>query len=201
MIAVGFNGSPVKGSNCEILLKKVLEGAESEDCTTAYFHLNDLDILACQSCGESPYPGDCFFHDGMDEIYRYLIEADIIVTSSPVYFDSVSTQLKSMIDRCNCFRPAIFPKEGEEEPERVKFLHRDFKHRKGLIILSGGQRQKFACARTVIKSLFEWLNIEYAGELNTRGSSLKKGIVIENESLMQEAFQIGKYLASQRPSD
>jgi hypothetical protein len=77
----------------------------------------------------------------------------------------------------------------------VKFLDRGFKKRKGVIILSGGQRQKFDCARTVIKGFFKWINIEFAGEIDMRGNSLRAGLAAERPELLEEAYALGKMLA------
>jgi len=195
MMTIGLNASPVVGSSCEMLVRRVLEGAASAGSKTLMFNLNDLDILPCQSCGESPYPMNCFYNDSMDEIYKWLIEGDIIVFGSPVYFDTVSAQAKLLIDRCNCLRPAIFPTGSESSPEGVKFLDRGLKKRKGVIILSGGQRQKFDCARTVIKGFFKWINIVFAGEIDMRGNSLRAGLAAERPELLEEAYALGKMLA------
>ena len=197
MIAVGLNGSPVIGGSCEILLKKVLGGAASTGCDTVYFDINKAGITPCLACGKSPYPDNCFFDDGIENLYRYIIDSDIIIFASPVYFDTVSAQTKLLIDRCNCLKPAIFPKGGEPEPTKVNFLDRRFKKRKGVIILSGGQRQKFNCARTVIKGFFKWVNIDFAGEIEIRSGSLKKGLASERDDLLETAFKMGEKLACQ----
>ncbi|MBD3170518.1 MAG: hypothetical protein GF307_13620 [candidate division Zixibacteria bacterium] len=194
MIITAFNGSPVKDGNCEIIIKQVLAAAQSLGAEANNYHLNDFPILPCQSCGESPYPEYCFFDGGLQKMYRDLLESDVIIFASPVHFDTVSAQSKLFIDRCNCIRPAIFPDDLNDEPDEVQFLKRDLRGRKGIIILSGGQRQKFHCARTVIKGFFKWTGIEFYDEIDIRSSTLRKGVVIENDELMEKAYELGRGL-------
>lgn len=191
MMALGLNCSPVSGGNCEILIKETLRGAALSGAEVHYIDVNKLTILPCQSCGESPYPDYCFFDTGMKDIYYRLIHSDLIVFASPIYFDTVSAQAKLLIDRSNCLRPAIFPEDDSDPDQPVVFMDRGFKKRKGIILLSGGQRQKFDCARTVIKGFFKWIGIEFAGEVDARSGSWKKGVVRDQKDLMDKAFNLG----------
>lgn len=201
MITLGLNASPVMDGNCGILVKNLLAGASSKGSQAIHYDLNEFDIIPCQSCGVSPYPAYCFFQDAMTEIYRILIEADLVVFGSPVYFDTVSAQAKLFIDRCNCLKPAIFPESQEKPSDRVKFRDLDLKKRKGVIVLAGGERQKFDCASTVIKGFFKWVGIEFAGQIEARNKSLKKGTVNQQPELLKSAFDLGADLAEKIQRD
>lgn len=52
---------------------------------------------ACYHCSNNN--GKCVFKDDMEEILEKMIQADVIVLASPVYFYSISAQLKALIDR------------------------------------------------------------------------------------------------------
>lgn len=52
---------------------------------------------ACYSCRE--HGGQCIFKDDMAEILQAMIDADVLVLASPVYFYSIDAQLKAVIDR------------------------------------------------------------------------------------------------------
>jgi multimeric flavodoxin WrbA len=52
---------------------------------------------ACYYCQKSG--GECAIRDDMGEILRKMIDADVILLSSPVYFYSIGAQLKAVIDR------------------------------------------------------------------------------------------------------
>ncbi|MFR6399461.1 flavodoxin family protein [Ruminococcus sp.] len=51
----------------------------------------------CYYCRKSG--GVCFIQDDMAEILQKMIDADVIVLASPVYFYSIDAQLKALIDR------------------------------------------------------------------------------------------------------
>lgn len=57
----------------------------------------DYQLKACYACMETH---SCVIKDDMEIVFSKLVEADIIVLASPVYFYSVSAQNKAMIDRC-----------------------------------------------------------------------------------------------------
>ncbi|MBD3232252.1 MAG: hypothetical protein GF315_00865 [candidate division Zixibacteria bacterium] len=195
MITLGLNASPIIDGNCDILVKNVLAGASLNGSQAIHYDLNEFDIIPCQSCGVSPYPAYCFFQDAMTEIYRILIEADLVVFGSPIYFDTVSAQAKLFIDRCNCLKPAIFPESEEKLSDRVKFGDLGLKRRKGVIVLAGGERQKFDCASTVVKGFFKWIGIEFVEQIEARNNSLKKGTVNQQPGLLKSAFDLGAGLA------
>jgi multimeric flavodoxin WrbA len=48
----------------------------------------------------------------MKQIYDALETSDVIVLGSPVYFDTVSAQVKLMIDRSNCLMPYVRKADG-----------------------------------------------------------------------------------------
>lgn len=43
--------------------------------------------------------GDCVLKDDFHEVRRHIIESDIIVFSTPLYYFGFSAQLKTLIDR------------------------------------------------------------------------------------------------------
>ncbi len=102
MKAVAINGSPRKGGNTEILLKKVLESLESSGWTTELIQVGGKHIrgcVACYKCFENKdmkcFRKDDIFNDCMEK----LLEADAMIFGSPTYFTDVSAELKALIDR------------------------------------------------------------------------------------------------------
>jgi len=181
---LGLSGSPVHSGSTEILVKEILRGAESRGAVSDYIRLNELDIMPCQACGQSPEDGYCFFNDGMDIIYEKFDACDCIVVGSPIYFDSVSAQTKLFIDRTNCFR-AIAPDEEKT------FLQRIEKRRRGAMVLVGGEREKYECARRVIGGFFVWANIESVGLVHFAYDGMEKGVVADHPEKLTEAFDLG----------
>ncbi len=184
---LGICGSPIRDGSTDILVREVLRGAQSRGAAIDYIFLNDLQIMPCQACGKSPDEGYCFFHDGMDSVYEKFEWCDAIVVGSPIYFDSVSAQTKLFVDRTNCFR-AMTP-DGPE-----KFAVRITKKRRGVIVLVGGEREKYEPARRVIGGFFVWAGITPSGLITFTHDSFEKGAVAGNEAVLSKAFEAGMAL-------
>lgn len=183
---IAFNGSPVKESNTDILTQEVLKGADETGMAGEHIYLNDMTITPCQSCGESPGDKLCFFEDDLFPHLRTFADSDIIIVSSPVYFDTVSAQTKLFIDRCNCFKPL----EGYDSGD-FKFRNLDLKPKLGIIILVGGEREKFQHALTVIKGFMIWTGVEFYEQILYPHSDYVQGGVKNRPEILQKAYSIG----------
>ena len=98
---VVLNGSPRKNGNTSALVRAFIEGAESVGNTVTEFLLDRMDIHGCKGCfcgGKNP-ESPCVQKDDMDKIYPAYREADIVVLASPLYYWTISGQLKCAFDR------------------------------------------------------------------------------------------------------
>ena len=100
MKILGVVGSPRKGGNTEILMKEVLEEAHRAGCVTEMFRMSEKQVAPCDACAACFQIGSCVLQDDMQELYSMFDAADGIIFGSPVYFGSVSAQLKAVMDRC-----------------------------------------------------------------------------------------------------
>ncbi|MGA2367401.1 MAG: flavodoxin family protein [Dehalococcoidia bacterium] len=103
MKLIGICGSPRNG-NTEWILKRLHAMAVSSGITSDLILLRKQDIKACTGClscekGGKERKGICSIKDDMQDIYPRLLEADIIVYGTPVYFEMLSGLLKNFIDR------------------------------------------------------------------------------------------------------
>ena len=95
-----LSGSPRKNGNTDKLVAAFREGAESTGNTIALFRVADMKIGACRACEYCfKNNGNCIQKDDMAQIIEVVKKADAIVWASPVYYYSVSAQLKLAIDR------------------------------------------------------------------------------------------------------
>lgn len=71
--------------------------------------LREQRITPCTGCGICDSPGSqCIQKDDMPMILEKMIRADVLVMATPVYFYSVSGQMKSFIDRtCSRYKELI----------------------------------------------------------------------------------------------
>ncbi|HEY3426810.1 MAG TPA: flavodoxin family protein [Negativicutes bacterium] len=101
---VGISGSPVKGGNTDVLLEKTLKEIESDDVVTEFIGLAQKQIGGCIHCNwctrKQTEEKLCALKDDMDAIYLKLLEADVILLATPVYFGRLSGPLADLIDRC-----------------------------------------------------------------------------------------------------
>lgn len=94
--------SPRKNGNCDLLCSQLLKGAREGGNETDSVFLEDLALRPCRACYACRESGRCIQKDRGSEVMRKLAEADVIVLASPVYFYSVSAQMKTLIDRTLC---------------------------------------------------------------------------------------------------
>ncbi len=181
------NGSPRHGSSTEILAGQFELGFRSviADAEVVNVRLNDLDIIPCQSCGVDPRPLLCIYKDELYPYLEHLREADFVLLASPIHFDTVSSQMKLFIDRCNCFRPPKF------EKGRAVFDNTGILSSKGAYILVGGEREKYDAAERVIGGFFIWCGITKSGRLTYSHSEDRLGSVRHDKAKLDECFGFG----------
>lgn len=95
-----LSGSPRKNGNSDLLCGQFAKGALEAGHRVEKIRVGEKRIapcLACYHCRRNA--GACVHQDDMDEILQKMIDADVIVLASPVYFYSINAQLKAVIDR------------------------------------------------------------------------------------------------------
>jgi multimeric flavodoxin WrbA len=101
-MVLGIAGSPVKNGNTEILIKGALNAAKKERVDTEFVSLANKKIEPCnlQTCKDACGKGkECPIKDDAKNIINKMINADAVIIGSPVYFRTVSAQLKVLMDR------------------------------------------------------------------------------------------------------
>jgi multimeric flavodoxin WrbA len=98
---VGVNGSPNVNGNTGYLVTKVLEGAQSSKAETTLLQLGRMRVgpcVACMSCKRKTV-GVCAVKDDMRRFYAEAHRLRGLVIGTPIYFDHISAQLKTFMDR------------------------------------------------------------------------------------------------------
>ena len=190
MRILGISGSPVKNGNVDLLVQQVIKGVKSKRVKAEILYLDRMNISPCKSCSKNPEPEFCMIKDDMDIIYDKLKKSDALVLGSPIYFDTISAQMKLFLDRCNCLTPLV------KKNNRYYFKSRLKRKRKGVIILVAGEKQRFDYALSTLKGFFIWANIKFVDKILYAHSFFEKGKVKEDKKIMQKAFDLGKKLWS-----
>ena len=95
-----LNSSPRKGGNSDVLCQQFAKGAEEAGHQVEKIDLREKKLSPCLACYACMKEHICAIRDDMAGIFTQMQQADVIVLSSPVYFYSLSAQLKMLIDRC-----------------------------------------------------------------------------------------------------
>jgi multimeric flavodoxin WrbA len=102
MKAVAINGSPRKGGNTEILLKKALAPLAVAGWETEFIQLGGAPIRGCRACYHCFDTKDsrCGQKDDFfNQCFAKMVAADAILLGSPTYFTDVSAEMKALSDR------------------------------------------------------------------------------------------------------
>ena len=169
-----ISGSPRKGGNTELLAEAFAKGAAKhhhvEIVSVRDYKVNPC--LGCNACFKSE-ANTCAQKDDMTVIYEKMSKADMLVIASPVYFYSISAQLKAVIDR---FHNPI----------------RDTFHIKKMAILLVGAAslpELFDAILTEYNLCLKFFDIEDAGKVLVRGVKDKGDI--NNTDALNEAYTLG----------
>lgn len=189
MKVLGIMGSPRIRSNTDLLLDEVLKGAQSQGAEVEKIVVDKLNISPCKEYLGCYKDGNCVIRDDMDDIYPKLVDADVVVVASPMFFYGLSAQLKALVDRCQALWARSYVlKQSLQGSER-----------KGAFIAVGATSgdKLFDGATLVVKYFFQAIGVDYADELLIRGVD-KRGEIKEHPTALSEAFDLGKRLAGSK---
>ncbi len=95
-----LSGSPRKGGNSDLLCDEFLRGAQEAGHDVEKVRVAEKKIAPCSGCCYCQnHDGACAHRDDMADLLQKMIDADVLVLASPVYFYSINAQLKAVIDR------------------------------------------------------------------------------------------------------
>lgn len=173
-----LNGSPRKKGNTSALAKAFIEGAESSGNTVTEFFLGDMDIHGCKGCwgGHSSKDCPCVQHDDMNQIYPAVKDCDVIVLASPLYYWTMSGQLRTALDRLFALE------EGDGNLLRG--------HDRASALLMAAEGHGFEDAVTYFDHLMGHLRWKNLGHV-LAGGNCDVGD-IEGKPELQQAYDLGK---------
>lgn len=94
-----LSGSPRKSGNSDLLCDAFLKGAKEAGHNVEKIRVQEKKVGYCMACYACRNTGICAIQDDMADILQKMIDCDVLVLSSPVYFYSIDAQLKAVIDR------------------------------------------------------------------------------------------------------
>lgn len=95
-----LSGSPRKGGNSDTLCDEFMRGAKEAGNDVEKIRVSEKKIGFCRGCYYCQKSGGvCAVKDDMADVLQKIIDADVLLLASPVYFYSIDAQLKAVIDR------------------------------------------------------------------------------------------------------
>lgn len=170
-----LSSSPRRNGNSDTLCDEFMRGAIENGHKAEKIFLGDKTIHYCTGCSTcSLYNKPCPQKDDAAGIIEKMIAADVIVMATPVYFYTMSAQMKTLIDRCCARYVEIADKEfyfivTAAEGDRRKMLR----------TIDTFQGFLDCLENPVIKGTVFGLGVWHKGE-------------IQGNPALQEAYEMGK---------
>lgn len=188
MKVLGIMGSPRVKGNSDILLTQALAGAREAGAKVEKVILDRKHIAGCKDCRKCNKTGVCVIQDDMPEIQKKILDAHAIIHSVPVYFWSMTAQMKAYLDRWCVFFDADW------NWQKAYYSKMQGK-RIGLITVCGDPNVHTADPIVhSFQSTAEMTQMHWLGAVMT--SAAEKGEIANNEKALREAFELGKKAAT-----
>ena len=169
-----FVGSVRKNGNTELLAKAFADGAKEQN-EVEIISVADYKVHPCIGCNRCFVNENhaCCQKDDMELIYQKVMDADMLVLASPVYFYGISAQLKTIIDRFH-------------NPVRD-----EFRVKKLALLLVGAASlpELFDSIKMQYQLVLNFFHLEDAGMVLVRG--VKEIGDIKEHPALQEAYDLG----------
>ena len=164
-------------SNSESLAKSFVDGAKDSGNEVKYISLKNKDIRFCIGCLACQKTGHCVIKDDVVDIMNSVLEADVVVWATPVYYYEMSGQMKTLIDRLN----PMFSKD-------YKFT--------GVYLLATAAEEGDEVFEKVITGLNGW--IDCFEKTSIKGTVFCGGVsdggAISDNSKLKEAYNMGSHV-------
>lgn len=169
-----LSGSPRKGGNSDLLCDEFMRGAKEAGHQVEKIRVQEKKVACCIACYACRNTGVCAIKDDMAEVIQKMIDCDVMVLASPVYFYSVDAQLKAVIDRSVCRWTEV-------------------KNKEMYYIMTAADEEKTSMETTLAC---------FRGYADCVEGAVEKGVIygtgvyeageVKEKAVMQEAYQMGK---------
>jgi multimeric flavodoxin WrbA len=175
-----FNGSPRRNGNTSTLIKECVRAIKDSGKNAEIFFLNDMTIKPCQFCDwcKDNNALSCVEEDDMHELYPKLLESDVLIFAAPIFWFTISAQMKLFIDRLYAFHG----KDG------FALTHKKI----GTILVYGDSDVETSGVNNAIaamKDAISYMKSENIGIVH--GTAHKIGDAEKNTELMAKAYNLG----------
>ena len=177
MKIVVLQGSPNKKGSTFILADCFRQGAEDAGHTVEMIDVAHAKIHPCTGCIHCGYEGPCVQKDDVESIRKKILDGDMLVFATPLYYYGMSAQLKILIDRFCAFNSSM-----------------QRKHMKSalLTVAWNSDSWTFGALEGHYKTLVQYLNLTDMGMVLGYGCGTPS--MTEHSKYPQQAYQLGNRL-------
>lgn len=106
-----LEGSPHKKGSSNLLAENFIKGAEEAGHKVTVFDAGHADIHPCLGCEVCGMSGPCCQKDDMEALRELVLNSDMVVFVTPLYYFGMSAQIKMVIDRFYSFNGELMEKK------------------------------------------------------------------------------------------
>lgn len=177
MKIIVLQGSPNKNGSTHLLAQSFKDGAESAGHTVETIDVAHANIHPCIGCVHCGYEGPCVQKDDVAVIRTKLLNADMVVFATPLYYYGMSAQLKTLIDRFCAFNSSLTRKRMKSALLAVAWNSDDW---------------TFEALQAHYKTIVRYLDFEDKAMILGGGCGTPS--MTKNSIYIKQAYELGKSL-------
>lgn len=170
-------GSPNKRGSTSLLVDAFSRGAKEKGHLVEVLDICHMDIRPCNGCVACGYEGPCVQKDEMGKVRSCLLDADMVVFATPLYYYGFSAQLKIVIDRFCAFNSSLTRKHMKSSLLAVAWNADDW---------------TFKALEAHYGTLVDYLDLEDMGVVLGRGCGTPS--MTARTRYIDEAYDLGRSL-------
>ncbi len=183
---IAINGSHrAENGFSQVIMDKFLDGAKSAGADCTVFYPSKMKIEHCKACHKCilKTPGKCFINDEMSSVIKMIEEADLLLFVAPVYFDTMTSHMKKLMERFMPFLGPVFEyKNNRTFHKPLKKMNLNVVN----ILLSGNpERESLNSISGTLKRIVKNMEWNFINELFFTSSHL----TVSNPELLEEQFK------------
>ncbi len=148
-----INGSPRRNKNCGKIIENITKKFDENNIKYEVVNIYKMNIDYCTACGYCERTGKCVIKDDMTPLYTDFDNSKGTIVVSPMFFQSISTKVKTLVDRTQVFYSSKYILKKPSIDTK--------KERRGMFIAVGGQpkyENQFLGGQLVMDLFFKCIN-------------------------------------------
>ena len=150
-----INGSPRRSKNCSKIIENITKKLDENNIAYEVENIYKMNIDYCTACGYCERTGKCVIKDDMTHLYKDFDNSLGTIVVSPMFFQSISTKVKTVVDRTQAFYSSKYILKKPSIDTK--------KERRGMFIAVGGQPEyenQFLGGKIVMDIFYKSINTD-----------------------------------------